>query len=76
MAQFDKFLRGFVPLFLFLYCYVAGFQGFQHTEYARSIPKYWRSHQATWWKPEKLWVQAFEVLKESGIFCSIAFASP
>ena len=49
---------------------------FKHTEYARSVPKYWRSHQATWWQPAQLWEQACAALRESRIFPPAAFEPP
>ncbi|MEF8685943.1 UNVERIFIED_CONTAM: hypothetical protein NO986_00565 [Comamonas sp. A-3] len=49
---------------------------YKHSEYARSVHKYWRSHQAIWWKPEQLWTQACAVLRESRIFPNAAFEPP
>ena len=46
---------------------------FKRTDYARSVPKYWRSRQATWWQPEQLWAQACVALRESRIFPATAF---
>lgn len=49
---------------------------FKRTDYARSVPKFWRSHQATWWQPEQLWEQACAALRESRIFPDSAFEPP
>ncbi|UUC91424.1 hypothetical protein [Comamonas sp. C11] len=49
---------------------------FKRTDYARSVPKYWRSRQATWWQPERLWEQACAALRESRIFPDSAFEPP
>ncbi|MEQ6475573.1 hypothetical protein [Comamonas sp. wu1-DMT] len=54
----------------------AALAAFKHTEYARSVPKFWRSHQATWWQPEQLWEQACAALRESRIFPDSAFEPP
>lgn len=54
----------------------AALAAFKHTEYARSVPKYWRSHQATWWQPAQLWEQACAALRESRIFPLAAFEPP
>lgn len=54
----------------------AALAAFKHTEYARSVPKFWRSHQATWWQPEQLWAQACAALRESKIFPDSAFEPP
>lgn len=54
----------------------AALAAFKHTEYARSVPKFWRSHQATWWQPEQLWEQACAALHESRIFPDSAFEPP
>jgi hypothetical protein len=54
----------------------AALAAFKYTEYAHSVPKYWRSHQATWWQPEQLWEQACAALRESGIFPDSAFEPP
>ena len=54
----------------------AALAAFKRTEYARSIPKYWRSRQATWWQPESMWEQACDALRESKIFPDAAFGQP
>ena len=54
----------------------AALAAYKHTEHARSVPKFWRSHQATWWKPEQLWEQACAALRESRIFPDSAFEPP
>ena len=46
------------------------------TGYYRQIRKYWRSRTASWWKPETMWSDACEALKESGIFPADAFSLP
>lgn len=46
------------------------------TDYYRQIRKYWRSRTASWWKPETMWSDACEALKESGIFPADAFSPP
>lgn len=51
----------------------AALAAFKRTAYARSVPKYWRSHQATWWRPELFWEQACAALGESRIFPASAF---
>lgn len=54
----------------------AAMAAFKHTEYAHSAPKFWRSHQATWWQPELMWEQACAALRESRIFPNSAFEPP
>lgn len=54
----------------------AALAAFKHTEYARSVPKYWRSRQATWWQPELMWEQACAALRGSRIFPATAFEPP
>lgn len=37
------------------------------------INAYWKARQATWWKPEDMWVQACEELRTCGLFPESAF---
>lgn len=54
----------------------AALDAFKHTEYARKVHAFWRSRQAAWWKPEELWPQACDALRETGMFPPEAFESP
>lgn len=54
----------------------AALAAFKHTDYVRSVPKYWRSRLATWWQPERMWEQACTALRESKIFPATAFEPP
>lgn len=51
----------------------AALDAFKHTKQARKINAYWRSHQAEWWKPEPLWKQACDAVREIGLFPDEAF---
>ena len=46
------------------------------TDHYRQIRKYCRSTAAPWWKPETMWLEACEALKESRIFPPEAFSLP
>ncbi|BEP92025.1 hypothetical protein GmRootA79_04090 [Acidovorax sp. A79] len=54
----------------------AALDAFKHTEHARKVHAFWRSHQATWWKPGELWLQACDALRETRMFPPEAFESP
>lgn len=54
----------------------AALDAFKHTEHARKVHAFWRSRQATWWKPEELWRQACDALRETHMFPREAFESP
>lgn len=54
----------------------AALDAFKHTEHARKVHAYWRSHQAAWWKPEELWQEACDALRETHMFPPEAFESP
>ena len=49
---------------------------FKHTEHARKVHAFWRSHQAAWWKAEELWQQACDALRETHMFPPEAFEPP
>ena len=54
----------------------AALEAFMHTEHARKVHAFWRSHQAAWWKPEELWQQACDALRDTRMFPPDAFDSP
>ena len=54
----------------------AALEAFKHTGHARKVHAFWRSHQAAWWKPEQLWQQACDALRETRMFPPEAFDSP
>lgn len=54
----------------------AALEAFKHTEHARKVHAFWRSHQAAWWKPEELWQQACDALRDTRMFPLEAFAPP
>lgn len=54
----------------------AALEAFKHTEHARKVHAFWRSHQAAWWKPDELWQQACDALRDTGMFPPEAFESP
>lgn len=41
-----------------------------------SVRKFWEAKRAGWWKPEALWINACDALRESGIFPECAFSKP
>jgi hypothetical protein len=49
---------------------------FDGTAAAAKVKAYWKSRQAGWWRPEKLWKQGFEALRRTGIFPDSAFEPP
>lgn len=51
----------------------AALDAFKHTKQARNVNAYWRSHQASWWKPEPMWQQACDAVREIGLFPDSAF---
>lgn len=51
----------------------AALEAFKHTKQARNVHAFWRSRQATWWKPEPMWKQACSALREVGLFPDSAF---
>ena len=54
----------------------AALEAFKHTEHARKVHAFWRSHQAAWWKPEALWQQACDALRDTGMFPPEALEPP
>jgi hypothetical protein len=46
---------------------------FKRTKHARSVRKFWRDRQATWWKPEPMWQQGCHALRALGLFPAEAF---
>ena len=54
----------------------AALEAFNHTEHARKVHAFWRSHQAAWWKPEELWQQACDALRDTGMSPPEAFEPP
>ncbi len=54
----------------------AALDAFKHTKHARKVHAFWRSHQAAWWKPEELWQQACDALRETRMFPPEAFEPP
>ena len=53
----------------------AALDAFKHTKQARKVNAFWRSHQASWWKPEPMWQQACGAVREIGLFPDSAFKS-
>ena len=51
----------------------AALDAFKHTKQARKVNAFWRSHQASWWKPEPMWQQACDAVQEIGLFPDSAF---
>ena len=51
----------------------AALEAFKHTKQARKVNAFWRSHQASWWKPEPMWQQACDAVQEIGLFPDSAF---
>lgn len=49
---------------------------YKHTEWTRKVNAFYRSRQATWWRPEGLWAEACDGLRELGIFPDVAFIAP
>jgi hypothetical protein len=49
---------------------------FKGSKQANNVNNFWRSHQAEWWKPETLWLQACEAVREIGLFPDEAFSDP
>ena len=54
----------------------AALGAFKHTEHARKVHAFWRSHQAAWWNAEELWQQACDALRETHMFPPEAFEPP
>ena len=55
----------------------AALDAFKQSEHARNkVHAFWCSRQATWWKPEELWRQTFDALRETHIFPREAFEPP
>ena len=54
----------------------AALEAFKYSEHARKVHAFWRSRQAAWWKPEELWQQACDALRETRMFPPEAFESP
>ncbi|WP_369632923.1 hypothetical protein [Variovorax sp. V512] len=46
---------------------------FKNSRQARKVRKFWRDRQATWWKPEPMWQQACDALRDLGLFPAEAF---
>jgi hypothetical protein len=51
----------------------AALEAFKHTKQVRKVHAFWRSHQANWWKPEPLWLQACAALRAIDLFPDEAF---
>jgi hypothetical protein len=51
----------------------AALDAFKHTKQARKVNAFWRSRQASWWKPEPMWQQACDAVREIGLFPDSAF---
>jgi hypothetical protein len=51
----------------------AALAAFKHTEHVRAVHAYLRSRQAEWWKPQALWQQACDAVREIGLFPEEAF---
>lgn len=51
----------------------AALDAFKHTKQARKVNAFWRSHQASWWKPEPMWQQACDAVREIGLFPDSSF---
>ncbi len=54
----------------------AALDAFKYTEHARKVHAFWRSRQAGWWKPEELWQQACDALRDTRMFPREAFNEP
>jgi hypothetical protein len=46
---------------------------FKRTKHARAVRKFWRDRQATWWKPDPMWQQGCDALRQLGLFPAEAF---
>ncbi len=53
----------------------AALEAFKYSEHARKVHAFWRSRQAAWWKPEELWQQAYDALRDTHMFPREAFES-
>lgn len=49
---------------------------FKGSKQATNVNNFWRLHQAEWWKPETLWSQACDAVREIGLFPDEAFSDP
>lgn len=47
---------------------------FKGSKQATNVNYFWRSHQAEWWKPETMWSQACDAVREIGLFPDEAFS--
>lgn len=54
----------------------AALNAFKHTKKSRKVHAFLRSRQAAWWQPDALWQQAFDALRETGMFPPDAFIEP
>jgi hypothetical protein len=52
----------------------AALAAFKGSTQANNVNSFWRSHQAQWWKPETLWSQACDAVREIGLFPDEAFS--
>lgn len=52
----------------------AALAAFKGSTQANNVNSFWRSHQAGWWKPETLWSQACDAVREIGLFPDEAFS--
>lgn len=51
----------------------AALANFKHTEWVRMVNAYFRTREATWWRPAPLWQQACDAVREIGLFPEAAF---
>ncbi|MFM0072595.1 hypothetical protein PQQ86_15675 [Paraburkholderia sediminicola] len=51
----------------------AALEHYKGTSDVREINAFWRSHKASWWKPDTMWAQACAELRKTGLFPAAAF---
>ena len=54
----------------------AALSNFKNTEWVRKVNAYYRTREAGWWRPEPLWQEACNAIREIGLFPDLAFDEP
>ncbi|MGF6213437.1 hypothetical protein [Comamonas sp. 4034] len=54
----------------------AALKAFKGSRQVRKINAFWRSRQAAWWQPERMWGQVDGLLKATNLFPPEAFVAP
>jgi hypothetical protein len=54
----------------------AGLENFKRTEWIRKVNAYYRAREASWWRPEQLWQESCNAIREIGLFPDLAFEEP